>query len=381
MKNKKSVEAKIWSFKIPMLKRVLFFIGILVVLSGSYLSTFNKSTSAQEPIAQNVSVKVENPQILTSGEVTSANLASLHFQTSGKLVYLPFKEGDHISQGQVIAQIDSYPLQDQLKSALNTYRSTRDTFDQTQANSNTGVLQGAQKYTLETQNKIGLQGQDEVNVINDIVKRIVDQNQASLDNSIVNVELANYAISLSTITSPIDGVMLHEDTTVSGINITPQTTFIVADPKNLVFQAQVSDSDINFISPGNQVTIRLDSQKDQTFTGVVSRIYPEKVKTQTGESAYRVDIASNDLAENTLLAATGTVTIQSNLNDPTVLVPSWLVINNHYLWVLDGNKPKLAQVKVGENYGQVTAITEGLDGNSRVITDPKSILSAIYKII
>ena len=40
------------------------------------------------------------------------------------------------------------------------------------------------------------------NDVNDAIKRIVDQNQASLDNSVINVELANYALQLSRLTSP-----------------------------------------------------------------------------------------------------------------------------------------------------------------------------------
>ena len=45
-----------------------------------------------------------------------------------------------------------------------------------------------------------------------------------------NVDLANYALQLATLTSPINGVLLHEDVNTAGVNISPVTTFIVADP-------------------------------------------------------------------------------------------------------------------------------------------------------
>ena len=43
------------------------------------------------------------------------NQAVLNFQMGGKLTYLPFKEGDVVSQGQTIASIDSYALQKSLQ--------------------------------------------------------------------------------------------------------------------------------------------------------------------------------------------------------------------------------------------------------------------------
>jgi len=63
--------------------------------------------------------------------------------------------------------------------ALNTYQSTRDSFDQTKDNSQTKVLQGSQQFVLDTQNKAGVSGQGETDIINNTVTRILDQNQAN----------------------------------------------------------------------------------------------------------------------------------------------------------------------------------------------------------
>jgi hypothetical protein len=77
------------------------------------------------------------------------------------------KEGDMVNSGALIAQLDSYDIQKRLESALNTYRSTRDSFDQYGDNQNSGVAQGSKKYSLETQNKASLGSDQKINVIND----------------------------------------------------------------------------------------------------------------------------------------------------------------------------------------------------------------------
>src|ERR1035437_1432666 len=193
-------------------------ITIFVVAIGIFAVTFF-ANAAQPQKTETVNVNSVSEQILATGSISPQNQAVLNFQIGGKLIYVPFKEGDQIYQGQTIAQLDASDLQRKLQLALNTYQSTRDTFDQTQNNNQTGVLQGSQQFVLQTQNSVGT-GQSEQNIINDMAKRILDQNQNNLNISVLNVELANSAMQLATLTSPINGIVLHEDVTTAGVNVT-----------------------------------------------------------------------------------------------------------------------------------------------------------------
>lgn len=240
--------------------------------------------------------------VVAEGSVHSQNEANLNFQTGGKLVYLPFKEGDNVSAGTTIAQLDTYALQRQLSSALNTYRSTRDTFDQTAQNIQNNNLQGQLAPSFSNAKM------DKTDAINEGAKRILDQNQANLDNSVVNVELANYAMQLATLTSPISGIITHEDVNVSNVNVSPATTFTVADPNLPVFRANIPVNQIAFIKEGSAATIRPDSTKTP-IKGTVSKISPQKLILPTGQEVYEVDVVSEDLAANAKLGESGSVVI------------------------------------------------------------------------
>jgi len=178
--------------------------------------------------------------------------------------------------------LDASDLQRKLQLALNAYQSTRDTFDQTQQNSQTGVLQGAQEFVLQAENEAGITGPSEQNIVNDMITRLLDQNQTNLNMSVLNVQLANSALQLATLTSPINGIVLHEDVTTPGVNITPVTTFIVADPKSTVFSANVRQQDVDFISVGNPATVSLDALKGKTLQGIVDRIIRKKLLLPMG---------------------------------------------------------------------------------------------------
>ncbi|MCL5438758.1 MAG: efflux RND transporter periplasmic adaptor subunit [Patescibacteria group bacterium] len=361
MKNKKFLI-------IPML-----FVALVI---GTFVFTRKTGTNISD--VQTVEVKKANSQTLIEGDVESQNQATLHFQTGGKLTYLPFKEGDAVYQGQTIAQLDTYTLQRQLTSALNNYRSTRDTFDQTKQNSDTGVLQGQQRYGLEITNKVAKSGQDEVDVVNDIVKRILDQNQANLDNSVINVELANYALQFATLTSPINGVITHEDVTVPNQNITTQTSFVVSDPNLIVFTGYIPESEISLIRIGAKAAIRLSGLSDNPISGVVDKIYPQKIQTSNGKTAYKVDIKSGDLTALGKFGQTGSVLIENNVDSDSVLIPNWTVLQNKYVWVLNNDKPELRTIEAGKTIGEYTEVKSGLTNDEKIILDPKSIVSKYY---
>jgi multidrug efflux pump subunit AcrA (membrane-fusion protein) len=354
----------------------IVIVSLFLILAINFLA---KPKSSIE--TQNIDVKSVDSQILADGKIASQNEAKINFQTPGKLVYLPFKEGDVVTKGQTIASLDVYTLQRQLETALNNYRTTRNTFDQTSDNTSTGVLQGQQKYNLEVPNKSGIGSQGEINIINDMVKRIVDQNQAGLDNSVVQVELANYALQLSALQSPINGIVIHEDVTVANINITPATSFTIADPAAVVFRAQVKEQDIDYISTGSEAIIHVNGKDSQTISGTVIQIHPEKQALSNGQNIYNVDVTASDLKNGFSFGQTGFIQIKSNVNTSTLLVPAWTVLDNQYIWVKENDKTLLKKITVGKSRGSNIEVLSGLTEQDKVIINPESNISKSYRVL
>ncbi|MGH7203808.1 MAG: efflux RND transporter periplasmic adaptor subunit [Candidatus Levyibacteriota bacterium] len=366
---------------------------ILIVEAGIFSwYQLHSSADAEIPITQTASVKNVSSQISADGTVTAQNQATLHFQTGGKLTALPVKEGDKVYEGETIAQLDMYALQRQLTEALNTYKIARDTNDQSQQDQQNNVAQSTQATKLRTAGapltNYGA-STDTTSYINDLVKRLADESQSTLDNSVADVELANYAIQLSTLTSPLNGIVTHEDVTVANQNVTPTTAFTVADPTTLVFRATIPDYQIDYISEGAQALVFLDGSRTP-LQGTVAKIYPTKVSLNNdtsdsangdGEEAYQVDIQTSKPNALGKLDQTGTVMITSNASQNTMLVPSWTVIGNKYIWVSENNKPVLKKIKTGKTHGSDIEVLSGLNDQDKIITDPKSIPEKEYLVL
>ncbi|HSW88055.1 MAG TPA: efflux RND transporter periplasmic adaptor subunit [Candidatus Saccharimonadales bacterium] len=367
---------------------IFVFIGILIAAFGVTLVVLNiiKQVHASSPQTESIAVDPISSTITAEGAIHSQNEATLSFQTGGKLTYLPFKVGDSVKQGQTIAQLDTYALQRNLQLAANAYQTAKNSTDQTQENNQAGVVEGQQRTALDASTSNTYNNITEAQIVTDTVKRFVNNSNLAQNSAQLNVDLANYAIQLATLTAPFNGVVTHEDVTVANQNVTPSTTFSIADPSNLVFKANILPTDIDFVSVGSPATIRLDGQ-NKTYQGTVTKIYPDKTTLSNGQKVYVVEIQSDAVKTvrvqsiEPLLGKSGSVTIQSNTNANVIMVPTWTVLNYTYLWVMEDNKPVLKQITVGKTHGTNIEITSGLKPGDKVIINPKGIAQKEYQLL
>ena len=230
------------------------------------LAFFFLRPRAAKPVAvEHVTKSTVTSSLSVTGSIASDHQVDLSFLTSGKLTYLPILKGDHVRAGQVIAQEDTRSVQDNLTTALKTYSSQRNTFEQTQDNNKN-------------------------NPLTDTVKRILQNNQYDLDKSVVSVDLQDAAKQNSVLTSPIDGFVTRLDVTAAGVNVTPATVFEVTDLDHLTFNMDVDQADIGKIVDGLPVRMTLDSFPTQTLTFPVDSIDYASHATSTGGTAYTVTL-------------------------------------------------------------------------------------------
>ncbi len=348
-------------------KVIAAFLVVSVLAAWGAVSVSKQSNASKE--VSSATLQPEYSEIMASGSIVSKNQENLHFQTGGKLIYLAFKEGDFVSAGTVIASLDSLEAQKNVTAAEASYRSAKAALNLVIDNihlfqyGNGGFANVGTANETETQKTGRQQTEEAVNVAFD------------------NLQKAKKQLENTNIIAPFDGVLVHEDVKDIGVNITSNTNFILANLNQLVFQAQVSSNDISFIAIGDKVQINLDYMKDKKFSGKVSKIYPEKVKLPSGGDGYQVDVESEDLSSDVKFGMTGGSLFQNKLTSHALLVPSWVVLRNQYIWVMDQNTPRLKTVKVGDTFGDKTQILEGLSSQDQVILNPQSVTKGSYQII
>jgi multidrug resistance efflux pump len=152
-----------------MKKKLLLILIPLVILVGFFLIRKSRASSSSFAV-QSVSLGQMDVSTSASGEIRAEKDTTLTFQTLGLLSWIGFKKGDSVKKGQAVAALDKRDLEKRFKKEMNDYLTTRWDFEQTQDD------------YKETKDNF---------LVTDEIKRILDQNQFTLDNSVLDVEIAD----------------------------------------------------------------------------------------------------------------------------------------------------------------------------------------------
>ncbi|MFC1789967.1 efflux RND transporter periplasmic adaptor subunit [Patescibacteria group bacterium] len=209
-----------------------------------------------------------------SGKINADQQATLKFQTSGRLSWVGVKKGDSIQKWQAVASLDKKDLKRRLEKEVIDYQNERWDFEQDHQDYDSRGL------PLEKA------------LLSDSAKRILEKAQFDLDKTVLDLEIAQEALNLATIYSPIAGLVIDVDIPLAGVNITPATaTFTVANPEQMIFRADVDEGDISHVKIGQKVLIELDAYPGEIFEGLVNKIDFAAVTTRGGGTAFPIEVS------------------------------------------------------------------------------------------
>ncbi len=148
---------------------------------------------------------------------------------------------------------------------------------------------------------------------------------------------------------------------------------IVAVAQGLEVLAQVPETDIGRIKPGQQVEIVADAYPDQVFKGRVRLIAPEAVVEQ-GVTSFQVRVTLETGTDKLRSGLNVDLTfLGDRVNDALVLPTVAIVTEKGQTGVLvpdENNKPEFRQVTVGAQIQDQTQILEGVKSGDRIFVNP-----------
>ena len=327
--------------------------GVLIVVI-LLLLTILRSISQRASQVEVVTSKAKKTQLIESvsagGRVEAEKKINLTFQTGGTLVWIGVSEGDEVNKWQAVASLDKSELELQLRKALNSWEKQFSEFDDT----NDSVKD---------------------DVLNDAIRRINKRAQIDLDQAQLDVEIQNEVNNLSTLISPISGIVTDLNPSVAGANITPATACItIADPDSIFFEAEVSELDVIKIKEGQGVTIKLDAYPNEIFNGIVESVSFDSITTATGGKAYTAIISlPNNENLKFRLGMSGDATFIVKVSMAVISVPLDSVFEQDgktLVWIVEESIAKMVEVETGIESSDEIEIVSGLDEGMIVIVTP-----------
>jgi len=319
---------------------------VLIVLIIGFL-IYRSQTSIKGKIETYKIKKEDLKEILSlSGKVEADEKVNLKFQTSGRLAWVGVKEGDMVKKYQTIATLDQRDLKNRLNKYLNTFASARNTFEQTKDDN----------WNLQ----YDLSGS-----IRKEAERVLQSNQYSLENSVLDVEYQNLSVEYANLWTPIEGVVTHVSSPFPGVNITPTgAEFEIVNPKTLYFSVTAEQSDVIKVKEGMTGEIILDSYPDKTYK---AKLYYVSFAPKDGETGtvYELRLNLDDKIKKLPLKLGMTGDLDFVLREimDVISVPSRFIkkdAKGNYVQITKNNSTEKRYVKLGQEIDGKIEIKSGV---------------------
>lgn len=309
------------------------------------------------------------------GNVTAFNTVTVRSRVDGQIVKIYFTEGQHVTQGEPLIEIDPRPFQVQLEQA------------QGQLAKDQAQLRDAQvdfeRYTLlYKEGVIPKQQLDTQQALVGTNEGAIKADQATIDNAKLQIQYAH-------ITAPISGRI--------GLRLVDIGNMVHAtDTNGLLVITQLQPIAIIFTLPQDQLpqvmakmrkgpplTVEAYDRDNTTkiATGKLLTI-DNQIDTTTGTYKLKAvfDNAKDELFPNQFVNVHLLVETKKNI----VLVPTTAILRGpqgtYVFGVGSDDTVKIHNVTLAETTGGITGITEGLEAGDVVVTDGQDKLQEGSKV-
>ncbi|HMF88888.1 MAG TPA: efflux RND transporter periplasmic adaptor subunit, partial [Gemmatimonadaceae bacterium] len=286
-----------------MKKRTKWSVAGVIVLAIVIIGV----TSAMKGRNKATEVRVEKVQkrdlvasVTASGQVQPHTRVDVSADISGRIVRLAVKEGQMVTRGQFLLEIDPSQYRANVERAMAAVASARSQAAQAKPNLSQAQRNYDRLLALKKANPT-LVSDEQVEQLRTQVEVAQAQLEAAnhaIDQATASMRDAQSSMSKTTIVAPMSGritrLSVEEgETAIQGtFNKDAATMLTISDMSVLETKVKVDETDVSRIKIGDSTVIQLDAFPDTTFVGRVSEISNSSVKAgSTGGTGGAADQA------------------------------------------------------------------------------------------
>lgn len=274
-------------------KKILIGVAVVVVLGAIAFANFRfKRTTGIEVNTEAVEKRNLEALVSASGKIQPKRSVNISADTMGRVTSLAVNEGQSVSRGEFLLEIDPRNLRTRVESGEASLQASASQLQQMRlALDSARVSLKAAEDNLRRQQELwkgGLTTREQLErAENDL--RTQKANLASQEQNLKTQELriaqeraslssARYDLSRVRIESPINGIVTRRnieegETAVTGTMNNPGTVLLtIADMSILEAEVEVDETDIPTVQLGQTAKVTIDALPGQTFTATVTEI-------------------------------------------------------------------------------------------------------------
>jgi HlyD family secretion protein len=286
-----------------MSKRTKWGVGggiVLAIVLVGVLSAAKGRNKATEVRIEKVERRDLVASVTASGQVQPHNKVDLASDITGRVVRLAVKEGDIVTKGQFLLEIDPSQYRAAAERASAAVASARSQA----ASSRPSLLQARRNYNRLLELKkanptlVSDEQVEQLKTQMEVAEAQLDAANNGIAQSQASLRDAQSLLAKTTIYAPMSGrvtrlnVREGETAIMGTLNKDAATLLTISDMSLLETKVKVDETDVSRISIGDSTVIQIDAFPDTTFVGRVSEISNSSVKAgQSGGQGSPADQA------------------------------------------------------------------------------------------
>lgn len=254
--------------------------------------------------------------VLANGTLQAYRMVNVGAQVSGQVKSLKVRLGDRVEEGQLVAEIDSLPQQNQLRNSEAALTTAQAELRSAEA------LLAQNQQTRDRQRRMraaDASSQSDLETAEAAYKTSlanVDALKAKVAQARIAVDTAQVNLRYTRIASPIAGTVVslvtEEGTTVNANQMAP-TIIIVAQTDTMTVKASISEADVTTVRAGQPVYFTILGDPQRRYETALRTIEPatDTIKTSSS-SGSSTSSSSSSSGSGSSTSATGATAIYYN---------------------------------------------------------------------
>jgi HlyD family secretion protein len=344
--------------------------------------------------------------VVATGKVEPITKVEIKSKASGIVKKLYVEYGDHVKRGQLLAELDKDEItaqvrsqKAQLESAESNMHAAEADYERSKVDA-MGVDIPTLQRAYERAKSMARDGVVSQSALDDaqrafelasnkqnVARAQVTVNKAKLAQAKADVQKSQATLaqleeqlSYTTIVAPIDGIVLSRDVevgdAVSSILVLGSSATLVmtlGDTSEVYVKGKVDESDIAKVYLGEPARIKVESFKDKTFNGKVTKISPMGVE-KDNVTTFEVRVSINNPGGELKAAMTANAEIILEEHKNVLMIPEGAIIYDRDKKAsVEVPDPKAKEgkhktpVQIGISNGAKTEVLSGLKEKDQVV--------------
>lgn len=266
-------------------RRVVPFVVLAGIAAGGYLG-WRAWKGGPPPLTYTTS-EVERgavvQSITASGTLSPVVRSTVGSQVSGRITEILVDFNDEVKAGQVLARLDTRLLAGQVSQARARLASARAELTRAQANAENARIIHERTAALLPSGAVSQAEVDAARAARLSAEAAIQTARSSIVEAQAALENATTNLAYTTITSPIDGVVISRSVdagqTVAASLQAPELFVIAGDLSKMELHAAVAEADVGLLRDGMKVELAFDAYPERTFAGTVRQVRNQATTT------------------------------------------------------------------------------------------------------